>query len=150
VCRPDPARRSSGARHDQGPGLDDRLGPLGPGTALGRETNGRWGQAIEVPGLGTLNKGGDVEHVSVSCGSAGDCVAAGSYADRNGTGRGFVVSETNGRWGQAIEVPGLAVLNKGGDVEHVSVSCSPARTCAAGGLYFDRNDNSQGFVTSQT
>ena len=89
------------------------------------ETNGRWGHAIEIPGLAALNKGGDVENVSASCGPAGNCAAGGSYVGRNGLGQGFVISQTSGRWGHAIEIPGLAALNKGGDVEHVSVSCSP-------------------------
>ena len=114
------------------------------------ETSGRWGQAIEVPGLGTLNKGGDVENVSVSCGSARTCAAGGDYSDGNVADQGFVVSETNRRWGQAIEVPGLGTLNKGGGVEEVSVSCGSARTCSAAGDYADRRGNTQGFVTSQT
>jgi len=50
---------------------------------------------------------------SVSCGSAGNCAAGGSYRDRNGHGQGFVVSEKNGLWSRAIKVPGLATLNKG-------------------------------------
>src|SRR5215469_5732714 len=45
---------------------------------------GWWGRAIEVPGLGVLNKGGNAGVGSVSCGSAGNCVAGGSYRDRNG------------------------------------------------------------------
>jgi hypothetical protein len=42
---------------------------------------------------------------AVSCASAGNCAAAG-YA----YGQGFVVSERNGRWGQAAEIPGLEAL----------------------------------------
>ncbi len=52
------------------------------------ERNGVWGRAIEVPGLGALNKGGDAKVSSVSCGSAGNCAAGGYYADRHGTIRG--------------------------------------------------------------
>src|SRR5260221_14372062 len=44
--------------------------------------------AIEVPGLGALNTGGDVEDVSVACGSAGSCAAGGGYTDGGGKGRG--------------------------------------------------------------
>src|SRR5258707_3698529 len=50
---------------------------------------------------------------------------------------GFVVSEANGRWGTTIEVPGLGTLNKVGDVEAGSVSCSPARASTAVGGYFN-------------
>jgi hypothetical protein len=58
--------------------------------------------------------------------------------------------EKSGRWGKAIEVPGLAALNKGGNALVQSVSCAPAGTCAAGGYYADAPDNFQGFVVSQT
>ena len=45
------------------------------------ERNGRWGTAIEVPGLGALNTGGPAGVNSVSCASAGSCAAGGDYAD---------------------------------------------------------------------
>src|SRR6266702_1479497 len=77
----------------------------GPGAVAGS-----WGRPIEVPGLGALNTGGDAQVLSVSCGSAGNC-AAGGYYGPAGHGQGFVVSEKNGVWGQAIEVPGLGALN---------------------------------------
>ena len=108
------------------------------------ERNGRWGKAIEVPGLGALNKGGDAEVSSVSCASAGNCAAGGDYTDRHGDGQGFVAVERNGRWGKAIEVPGLAALNKGGDAEVDSVSCASAGNCAAGGDYTDRRGHRPG------
>ena len=93
------------------------------------ERDGAWGKAIEVPGLGALNTGGaDVS--SVSCASAGDCTAGGSY-DGRGSG-GYAVAERNGRWGKAIQIPGLAALG-GGDVS--SVSCASPGNCAAGGTY---------------
>ena len=109
------------------------------------ERNGRWGKAIEVPGLGALNKGGNAAVVSVSCASAGNCAAGGYYRDRHHHWQGFVASERNGRWGKAIGVPGLAALNTGGDAEVDSVSCASAGNCAAGGYYEDRPP-AQGFV----
>ncbi len=106
------------------------------------EQNGRWGKAIEVPGLGALNKGGGSENAgggaevdSVSCAPAGNCAAGGNYADGDGNVQGFVVNERNGRWGKAIEVPGLGPLNDSGDAEVYSVSCPSAATCLAGGDY---------------
>ena len=110
------------------------------------EKNGRWGKAIEIPGLGALNKGGYAEVDSVSCGSAGNCAVVGDYQDRGKNGQGFVAVEKNGRWGKAIEVPGLGALNKGGYAEVDSVSCASAGSCAAGGDYEDRAGMGQGFV----
>ncbi len=115
------------------------------------EKNGVWSKAIEVPGLGALNKQRDAEVTSLSCGSAGSCVAGGDYLDRSLNTQGFVVIEKNGVWGKAIEVPGLAALDAGagGSAEVTSVSCAPAGSCVAGGDYADRSENSQGFVASE-
>ena len=55
---------------------------------------GTWRTAIEVPGLGSLNKGGEAQVHSVSCGSAGNCAAGGYYTDRQGHAQGFVVSRS--------------------------------------------------------
>jgi hypothetical protein len=41
------------------------------------EVKGRWRAAIEVPGSGTLNAGGNAQVESVSCASAGNCGPAG-------------------------------------------------------------------------
>jgi hypothetical protein len=62
---------------------------------------------------------------------------------------GFVVSEKNGVWGRAIEVPGLAALEGrlGGDV--FSLSCASADNCAADGGYSDGTGTSQGFAAAE-
>jgi hypothetical protein len=116
---------------------------------VAKERNGRWGKAIKVPGLGTLNSGGDAELLSVSCGAAGNCAAGGFYSDGSAF-QAFVVSERSGRWGRAIEMPGSGALNVGGSAGVNSVSCPSAGNCAAGGLYVDGSDHDQGFVSSQT
>jgi hypothetical protein len=116
---------------------------------VGSEENGTWGRAIEVPGLGALNSGGNVGALSVSCGSAGDCSAAGDYKDGAGHTQAFVVSEKNGTWGRAIEVPGLDALNSGGDAAAGSVSCGSAGNCVAVGGYHDGPGHSQAFLVSQ-
>jgi hypothetical protein len=113
------------------------------------EQNGTWRKAIEVPGSGALDAGGDAGVNSVSCASAGNCSAGGGYAGSSGHFQAFVASETNGRWGKAIEVPGSGTLNKGGDANVSSVSCRSAGNCAAGGSYKDRSGNLQAFVVSQ-
>jgi hypothetical protein len=114
------------------------------------ERHGVWGRAVEVPGLGALNAGGQAEVVSVSCGPTGSCAAGGGYLDSSGSGQGFVVSERNGAWQKAIAVPGLKALNAGGSAQVSSVWCGPAGSCAAGGYYSDRSARRQGFVVSET
>jgi len=113
------------------------------------KVSGRWRQAIEVPGLGALNKGRNADAVSVSCASAG-CAAGGYYGNHGKydvtSGRGFVVLRRHGRWRRAVEVPGLRALNTGGNAEVSSVSCAPPGYCAAAGFYTDGSSHQQGFV----
>ena len=115
------------------------------------EQNGRWGKAIEVPGLGALNAGAAAiaDVTSVSCASADNCAAGGNYQDKSERTQGFVVSERNGRWGKATEVPGLDALSTGGNAGVDSVSCSHAGNCAAGGFYRDKSGNGQAFVVGE-
>jgi hypothetical protein len=108
---------------------------------------------LACPGSGALNASGSASVGSVSCASAGNCAAGGFYQDGSGHFQGFVVSERNGIWGKAIEVPGLGTLNKGGDAGVNSVSCRLAGNCAAGGNYADRPGippHFQAFVVSES
>ena len=111
------------------------------------ERRGVWGRAIEVPGLAALDKGSYATVSSVSCVSAGNCAAGGTYS-RHGW-HGFVADERNGRWGTAIQVPGLAALSKNPIAQVDSVSCVSAGNCAAGGYYEDSGGKNQGFVADE-
>jgi hypothetical protein len=123
--------------------LAGALATCGQSAAMGatgsaKGATGSWGRAIEVPGLGALNKGANANLItgvsSVSCASAGSCVAGGNYQDGDHHGQGFVATERHGRWGKAIEVPGLGALNDI-NAEVDSVSCAAAGSCAAVGTY---------------
>src|SRR5438045_358698 len=71
-----------------------------------------WGGAVGVSGTAALTSGSDAVVFSVSCAAVGgDCAAGGYYPDGSGHSQAFVVSETNGNWGNPIEVPGTATLN---------------------------------------
>jgi hypothetical protein len=102
-----------------------------------------------------LNKGAQASAESVSCASAGNCAAGGYYNDGSGHQQAFVVSENNGTWRTAIEVPGSGALNTGGCPLRCarggvsSVSCASAGNCAAGGTYMDSVGRIQAFVVSQ-
>jgi hypothetical protein len=108
----------------------------GPQGFVVGEVNGRWGAAEAVPGLADLNTGGDAQVQSVSCTSAGHCVAGGFYTARGaGDGnRAFVAEQTGGIWGPAKEIadaPGGAIT---------SVSCASAGSCAAVGYDLPTTD----------
>jgi hypothetical protein len=122
------------------------------------QAHGRWGTAQPVPGLAALNTGGDaaVGHDQLSCGSAGNCSAAGDYAVSTGQFsdvRAFVVSQAGGQWGQARPVTGAGV-NAAGLALIEGLSCGGAGSCAAGGFYAQRSGHpqahEQAFVITQT
>src|SRR5215468_1915456 len=117
--------------------------------ARGALTGGTWGSAEGVPGLAALNQGGYSPVTSVSCASAGNCSAGGEYKDGSGRFHAFVVSQINGTWHKAEQVPGTAALNQGKNASVTSVSCASAGNCAAGGYYADVAGVSQAFVVSQ-
>ncbi|HEV2376661.1 MAG TPA: hypothetical protein VGS19_31370 [Streptosporangiaceae bacterium] len=114
------------------------------------EVGGTWQAAVEVPGTAGLNAGGDAQVNSVSCAPAGNCSAGGFYSDSSGHKQAFVASEVGGTWQAAVEVPGTAGLNAGGDAQVNSVSCAPAGNCSAGGLYSDMSGHGQGFIANRT
>jgi hypothetical protein len=114
------------------------------------QVNGKWNTAIQMPGTAALNAGGSALVTSVSCRSAGNCTAGGSYYDRSTHGQAFVDSQVNGKWNTAIEVPGTATLNMGGGAGVNSVSCGTAGKCSVAGYYTDRSGGSQAWVDSQS
>jgi len=133
---------SAGGFYTGGTGLQQAM--------VAGETNGTWHSAIAVPGTVALNKNGGAAVNEVSCASAGNCSAGGTYSDGAGRIQAFVAGETNGAWHSGIEVPGTAALNQGGDAEVNSVSCGSAGNCSAGGFYTDSTVHSQAFTAGET
>jgi hypothetical protein len=108
------------------------------------EVGGRWQPALEVPGIAPLNTGNDSDTAAVTCVSAGNCAAGGGYTTctcitDNGFPpvEAFVVTETNGAWGTAQEVPGIANINvqEAADAAITFMTCPSAGNCTAGGYY---------------
>ena len=119
-------------------------------TFVADETDGIWGKAEEVPGTASLDVDGDAYGLSLSCASAGNCAASGSYEGESGLAQAFVVDETAGTWGNAEEIPGIASLNAGGDAADLSLSCASAGNCAVAGTYAHASDYSSIFVVNET
>jgi hypothetical protein len=113
------------------------------------EVNGTWRPAAEIPGLAALSTFAGAEAISVSCASAGNCAAGGSFTDASDQARAFLVDEVNGTWRAAVKVPGLAALNAGGGAAVNSVSCRSAGNCAAGGSYLGGSGRAQAFVADE-
>jgi hypothetical protein len=93
------------------------------------EHDGRWGRKSAV-----LGNPGQV--ISVSCSAPGSCAAGGYYIGVSQHYQAFVADQRHGRWSKAIEVPGTARLNRGGNAAVNSVSCPRKGPCSAAGYYF--------------
>jgi hypothetical protein len=100
------------------------------------EVHGAWTRAIEIPGTARFST---LTLATISCSSASSCEGAGNLeggaSDQDNDNHAFVVSQVNGTWNKAIEVPGLAQLDKADNSAVVSLSCSSAGNCGAAGFY---------------
>jgi hypothetical protein len=109
------------------------------------QTDGTWGTAEEVPGIGAPSNQ-DAAVTSVSCVPSGRCAAGGYWQDPSFRYHAIVTSEQNGTWGHARDVPGTGGLSTF-SAQVFSVSCVTAGSCAEGGAYTDGSGHQQAFVT---
>jgi hypothetical protein len=107
-------------------------------TATGRtlgytldEANGTWGSPKPVPTLNVMSTNGPAVPAAVSCASAGNCAASGTFSTAAGI-LPFVADETDGTWGNAIQIPGDAAF-RSNHWEVRSLSCPVAGDCTATG-----------------
>src|SRR5215472_13725906 len=124
------------------------LAPAAAGTAVSSAAQGgTWGTAAEIPGSNRLNHGGQATIGAVSCASATNCGAGGSYTSGFSSTapiiQAFVVNKTANIWRAAQGVPGSATLNTGGNAKINSVSCPAPGDCSAGGYYTDASSGHQ-------
>jgi hypothetical protein len=98
---------------------------------------GTWTNAEEIPGFSLLNVGAEIglPSAALSCSSAGNCGTGGQYLDASNDAQAYVDTESSGSWGDAVEVPGLAAMNLGGNATLVAISCASDGNCSAGGEY---------------
>jgi hypothetical protein len=121
------------------------------------EVNGTWGQAIPVPGTPKLNQGDQAGLNQISCSSPGNCGVAGYLSVAYGYGfvytQPFVATEVNGKWSNAIEVPGIKPLppKDGQSAGTTAISCIEPDRCSAGGYrdYASTGLGAYAFVDSQ-
>ncbi len=119
------------------------------------ESAGVWGTGVEVslPANASSEPGPSVRLNRLSCPSAGNCTAVGTYADISGNSRGFLVSETAGTWSAAPMLPSLPANAAAGPEEPTrmgGVSCTSAGNCTAVGDYTDSSGDLEGFIWTET
>jgi hypothetical protein len=106
------------------------------------ESAGRWARAQAVSALPPKADATQPYTLSaVSCAKAGDCVAVGSYTDKAGTERIWMVSESAGHWvrPRQILLPANAATGALSDAAAFGVDCTASGYCAADGLYNTRS-----------
>jgi hypothetical protein len=108
-----------------------------------------WGNAMEGKGLPKHNYLFGSDLFSVSCASAGNCSAGGSYALSAKISQAFVVEETNGVWGRAQAVPGLTRHDASENTQVTVMSCPSSGNCGAAGIYSVKDNRSLIFVLNE-
>ena len=116
---------------------------------VANEVKGSWTSAVEVPGMALLNAGTVSDFNEISCPSDGNCTAVGDYTDESGELQAFVVDEKGGTWGSAIEATGTGFLNADGVALALTVSCSSAGNCTAGGDFANASAQLQAFSINE-
>jgi len=98
------------------------------------EIDGLWGtpQVLTSPGNAASNPEAILS--GVSCWSAGNCVAVGSYEDLPSQ-RPMEATETNGSWSQLTELSQLPTGASSYNALMLAVSCPTAGNCVATGEY---------------
>lgn len=86
---------------------------------------------------------------ALSCPSAGNCSAGGSYSDSSGNVQGLLLSEVNGVWKTPTELlpPSRSHANPALTIN--SLSCATAGNCVAVGSFEDSHSNGQSFVANE-
>jgi len=117
------------------------------------ETGGRWEPAVEATMPANAGSNPDVERFgggALSCPSVGNCTAVGQYRDSAGHEQGFLLSETAGTWGTAVEAPLPANVGPKPQVVLDRLSCPSAGNCTAVGNYTEPSRNGWlGFLVSE-
>jgi hypothetical protein len=103
-------------------------------------------QSAEVPAPANANAQANASLNAVSCTSAGNCTAVGSYNDNSGTPgntQALEASDSSGSFQSAIELSSPS--NSAGDPDGslAGVSCSGAGSCVAVGDYQDSSSRSE-------
>jgi len=122
------------------------------GASAASVESGRWRAGVEavLPANASTDPNAFID--SVSCPSAGNCVAVGQYLDSSGADEGVLLTETAGKWGAGIEasLPANATTQNQ-FVRLVSVSCASAGNCSAVGDYEDGSSSpTEGLLLTET
>ena len=117
-----------------------------------RAASGTWGQAEEIKPPQNADSEPAVGFGSIACSASGSCVASDVYTDSAGDREGMVAEETNGTWGQAVEIapPANAAASARATFELACPASGGSGSCVAVGHYMDSSGAWQGMTAVQT
>ena len=131
-----------------GPYVDSSLADQ---VMVATETSGTWAPATELTLPSNTSPDNSSATLSgVSCASAGNCTAVGSYRDTSGYTQALAITQTSGTWAPATELalPSNAVT--GQDAFADAVSCWSSGNCAAVGSYIAEPGYAQALALTET
>jgi putative cell wall-binding protein len=99
------------------------------------EDSGNWGTGTKVVLPAGVATDPQLNLVSLSCASVGNCGAAGYYNDSQGNTQGLLLSEVSGTWEDGVEAPLPADAAIYPRTHLYSISCSSGDDCSAVGYY---------------
>jgi hypothetical protein len=118
---------ASGARGEQRAIIVAQRGHRWHSAVVNLPSNAEQGYGSNGPALPTLR--------SISCGTAGNCAAAGYYYGSDQAEHALLVDEKGGTWSAGLDVPLPPDAGATSEGSLSSVSCAPAGSCVAVGSY---------------
>ena len=115
------------------------------------QTNNAWSTGVPATfDPGVQNTVTDDRFTTISCASAGNCTAAGSFRDANGH-EAFTQTETNYAWGTAVPATfESGVQNTFPSGRFTAISCASAGNCTAAGWFLNTNGDTEAFTQTET
>jgi hypothetical protein len=115
------------------------------------QRHGRWTRAIEAPlPAGAPVEGQNAALLTVTCGPAGQCTAAGAYVDPSGHQQTLLVSGSGDSWSAAPAPSDPSDANSDPNIIPSSIACPSTGACTAVGTYINPLQNSLGLLLSET
>jgi hypothetical protein len=113
------------------------------------ETGGVWSQGVEAALPANAGQFPDGFVSSVSCRSAGNCTAVGTY-ETSSSSEGLLLTETSGVWSTGVEASLPADAATDASVLLPSVSCGSVGNCTAVGSYTNSSNNGAALLLTET
>ena len=118
------------------------------------QSGGSWGTATPATfGVGIQSSMPNDTFYSVSCPSAGKCVAVGEFKNTAGGTEAFTQTQTGGTWATATPAifgSGIQNATTNAWAGLLTVSCPSAGNCVAVGIFLNTAGDTEGFTQTQT